>query len=127
IPASFPDGTSNTIAFAESYANCVWQDDPTFVPSNNMSWTGTPKQFKPEFCNPHGWVRVASSDTPGGDRNVVWPLYQGYNPILPNGTRFTCPLFQDRPDWRGVDPDLSQRCGNTYTWWDPAQPATQTE
>ena len=35
IPRSFPDGTSNTITFAEKYARC----DPTRPPA--LEWNGT--------------------------------------------------------------------------------------
>jgi hypothetical protein len=82
IPASFPDGTSNTIAFAERYMNCVRGGDVNSpYPTHANLWGDSNPAWRPQFCNPFGWN--------AGD-NFIEPLKRGYPP---------CELFQDRPDW----------------------------
>jgi prepilin-type processing-associated H-X9-DG protein len=48
IPASFPDGLSNTILFAERYANCYDGSLPWWAGS---LWADSNWYFRPEFCN----------------------------------------------------------------------------
>jgi len=63
IPASFPDGTSNTICFAERYMNCVmstpaWPQSTTdYFPTHGNFWNDANTPWVPEFCNPFGWTQ----------------------------------------------------------------------
>jgi prepilin-type N-terminal cleavage/methylation domain-containing protein len=87
IPGGFPDGTSNTIIQMEKYANCGWQMNLGDWPSYTSPWNDANPAFRPQNCNPFGFVGGA-----GGVNSIfVVPRIQGYPP---------CPLFQDRPDWQ---------------------------
>jgi hypothetical protein len=67
IPASFPDGTSNTVLMSERYRACVFGIyDPL--------WGDSYQGHRPQMCNPNPMSIV--------------PLISGYPP---------CPMFQVRP------------------------------
>jgi prepilin-type N-terminal cleavage/methylation domain-containing protein/prepilin-type processing-associated H-X9-DG protein len=99
IPATFQDGTSNTIMFGEVYANCGWltptgQDPMGNYPSVSSPWNDTNPAWRPQFCNPFGYF--TSSNLVGQPGQA--PTYGTYTQanVNPPG----CALFQDRPDWR---------------------------
>jgi hypothetical protein len=77
IPATFQDGTSNTIIFGEVYANCGWLVDNTPAHSNTMSnyptvaspWNDANPSWRPQFCNPFGYYT---------SNNAVIPAATGY-------------------------------------------------
>jgi len=82
IPASFPDGTSNVIVFAERYMNCVqsntlWlpsslQDTDSYAPSHVNLWSDANMPWMSEFCSPIGWYQGN-----GGFAGVPIPADQG--------------------------------------------------
>ena len=79
IPATFRDGTSNTIMFAESYANCVWNDHPDFLPSMIMSWGGSTTSYRPQLLRVLRDKQVHATFWDLGVRaqaNPQWPRYQ---------------------------------------------------
>jgi len=65
IPASFPDGTSNTVVFAERYMNCgnssaggtpLGADTMNLpYPNHACVWNDANPAWDPTFCNPFGW------------------------------------------------------------------------
>jgi prepilin-type N-terminal cleavage/methylation domain-containing protein len=71
---SFPDGTSNTVIFAERYASCGNQGDTTTYIQSSL-WGDANIYFRPTFC--------VNEDT-------QWPYRLGYN---------ACLMFQDAPHW----------------------------
>jgi len=73
IPASFPDGISNTIFFAEMYATCGMSGDLTFM--YGSLWADSNDIWRAAFCT-----------------NTIYkdPAVAGYPP---------CYKFQVQPDW----------------------------
>jgi prepilin-type N-terminal cleavage/methylation domain-containing protein/prepilin-type processing-associated H-X9-DG protein len=83
IPASFPDGTSNTILFAERYGNCTNTGSTTTVYTS--LWGDSTSFWRPVFCI-NNLDRTARAG--------------GYLP---------CALFQVQPRWlTGCDPSRAQ-------------------
>ena len=73
IPGSLPDGTSNTVMFAEKYAACSYWANPSTDPTTTVPWyiatTATGIQVVPTACNnilpstPHpGGIQTALGD-----------------------------------------------------------------
>jgi prepilin-type processing-associated H-X9-DG protein len=98
IPATFTDGTSNTILFAEKYSRCgyggnlwgpTWPD--LWMPAFGV-WSGEPPQVRPSSseCNP---TRASS------------PFSGGCQVALADGSV------------RGVSPGISPQ-----TWWAACTP-----
>ena len=75
IPNSFPDGTSNTICYAEHYGTCGSMGDPNAKGTLGNLWSDSSSGWRPVFCitNPSRVAQVA-----------------GYIP---------CAKFQISPDW----------------------------
>jgi prepilin-type N-terminal cleavage/methylation domain-containing protein/prepilin-type processing-associated H-X9-DG protein len=71
LPASVPDGLSNTLLFTERYGTCGTnaKGDPNGPDVWANLWSDSNWQFRPQVCNPN-WVGYAA-----------------------------CPKFQVRPDW----------------------------
>jgi prepilin-type N-terminal cleavage/methylation domain-containing protein/prepilin-type processing-associated H-X9-DG protein len=89
IPISFPDGTSNTLAFAERYAHCIdgnernniwdhWdrydEDTPGFVMRGLVGVPGNPDQLDGPAS--HFQVQPLATPQPGGTNNCSWRLAQ---------------------------------------------------
>jgi type II secretory pathway pseudopilin PulG len=112
IPSGMPDGTSNTIMFAERYAICG--------PDPNLGWTGTqPLLYAEHIWNEDGqnsgprgeaynprdnigpafWVHLPTTDNGGGGSSTSanWNSVKGY-PYL-----FAVP-FQPKPTVKNCDP-----------------------
>ena len=124
IPASFPDGTANTLLFAERYAhgvdgnerNNVWdhwdrynEDTPGFVMRGLVNTVGQLDQLD----GPGSRFQVAPRDTPepGGTNNYSWRVAQtshpgGMNVALADGSA------------RTLSPSMSGE-----TWWAACTPA----
>jgi prepilin-type N-terminal cleavage/methylation domain-containing protein len=82
IPSSFPDGTSNTIMFAERYANCVNPGDGT---DRTSLWADSTSDWRPVFCINNVARQVTGAGYP------------------------TCLMFQVQPAWEGnCDPSRAQ-------------------
>jgi prepilin-type N-terminal cleavage/methylation domain-containing protein/prepilin-type processing-associated H-X9-DG protein len=84
IPASFPDGTSNTILFAENYGTCGWTGNINYM--YGSLW---------------------------GDANSIWrPIFgtnTSYKDPWPNRGYPSAFLFQVKPNWQtGCDPSRPQ-------------------
>jgi prepilin-type N-terminal cleavage/methylation domain-containing protein/prepilin-type processing-associated H-X9-DG protein len=64
IPRSFPDGTSNTILFAEQYGNCNWVDNTTgMVNVGGSLWA-----ISTEYGYPSAqWLPVTAMESPWND------------------------------------------------------------
>ncbi|MSR52225.1 MAG: DUF1559 domain-containing protein [Gemmataceae bacterium] len=73
IPASFPDGQSNTVVFAEMYGTCGWTNDLTFM--YGSLWADSNSVWRAMFG-----TNTSGKDPPGA----------GYPPAL---------KFQVRPNW----------------------------
>lgn len=81
IPASFPDGTSNVIVFAERYMNCVqnntlWlpdsdQDANSYSPTHANLWNDGNMPWMSEFCSPIGWYQTIPVPIPA-DQGFPW-------------------------------------------------------
>jgi prepilin-type N-terminal cleavage/methylation domain-containing protein len=83
IPGSFPDGTSQTVLFAERYGNCTGTGATTSVYTS--LWGDSTNYWRPVFCL-NNLARTAAA--------------AGYPP---------CALFQVRPNWlTGCDPSRAQ-------------------
>jgi prepilin-type N-terminal cleavage/methylation domain-containing protein len=83
IPATFQDGTSNTLIFAEVYGTCGWTGDLSFM--YGSLWADSNSIWRPVIC----------TNTTYKD-----PAVAGY---------FPCFKFQVGPDWeRGCDPSRAQ-------------------
>jgi hypothetical protein len=83
IPASFPDGLSNTVLYAEIYGTCGWNGDITFM--YGSLWADSKPIWRPIF----------GTNTTDKD-----PAGAGYPPVL---------KFQVQPNWRtGCDPSRAQ-------------------
>jgi prepilin-type N-terminal cleavage/methylation domain-containing protein len=82
IPASIPDGTSNTIFYTEMYGTCGW--DGTFNTAYASLWADSNSIYRPVFCT------NVPTKTPAN----------GYQ---------DCLLFQVQPDWANTcDPARAQ-------------------
>jgi hypothetical protein len=88
IPASFPDGTSNTIMFTERRANCGFTQ-PAGVNSAYLIWADGNGAVRPSFCDAND-----NANAP-----ATCPLFQTFstaakssscNPLLANSLHFGC-------------------------------------
>jgi prepilin-type N-terminal cleavage/methylation domain-containing protein/prepilin-type processing-associated H-X9-DG protein len=85
MPASFPDGLSGTVLFAERYATCASNGDLTLGTAAASLWADSTVPWRPTFCV-NNWI-----NTPTGP---------GYPP---------CAMFQVQPNYlTGCDPGRAQ-------------------
>jgi prepilin-type N-terminal cleavage/methylation domain-containing protein len=85
IPASFPDGLSNVIFFAERYGSCGSSGDPAAPTTGASLWWDSNWWFRPVVC-----VNNIAQE----------PFAPGYPPCL---------KFQSRPNWiTACDPSRAQ-------------------
>lgn len=116
IPATFPDGTSNTIGFMERYANCgspqSWDNSTNYAErgwAESGALPGPVTQYPGHgpasaWCSPHYWVNAQAGSVNGfntlGDmqNNVNYPM---------NTTTGATPFFappQAQPPIKNCDP-----------------------
>lgn len=62
MPASFPDGASNTIAFAEMYATCGWTNDISFC--YGSLWADSNSVWRATFGTNTSWKDFAGAGYP---------------------------------------------------------------
>jgi prepilin-type N-terminal cleavage/methylation domain-containing protein len=82
IPVSFPDGTSNTLLFAEKYSSCQWfegHESATPFPGGNL-WSGGGQPSPPET----GGFAVLQF----GDNTAQWAPAFAMETPWSNGTKF---------------------------------------
>jgi hypothetical protein len=98
LPASVPDGTSNTVAFAEHYSQC-WETQYSFVQSISMGLQYRRATFADRSLIAQGTFGQLYHDD-------VTPITVGSPPI----TRASTPgrTFQARPKFEDCDPRVPQ-------------------
>jgi prepilin-type N-terminal cleavage/methylation domain-containing protein/prepilin-type processing-associated H-X9-DG protein len=83
IPTSFPDGTSNTVLYAEMYATCGWTGDINFM--YGSLWADSNSVWRAAFCTNTSWKGPSGAGYPA------------------------CFKFQVQPNWStGCDPSRAQ-------------------
>jgi hypothetical protein len=120
IPATFTDGTTNTILFAEKYAKCLTSNRPPINGPGTergalWAWWDTGWVYYPRF----GWQtvehRAARRRSSRCDR-----LLHGIDQPVRRGSRLDQPLRHERRPGRRQRPRPSSI--NPQTWWDLCTP-----
>jgi prepilin-type processing-associated H-X9-DG protein len=128
IPRSFPDGTSNTILFAEKYARCVLGDGSTNSKNGGSLWAywnvlgGGPPHFGPFHAGFATWYFDNGAQSTG--QNSKFKLQP--NPYLGNCD----PLFASTGHSGGMNVTLADGSVRSLsagisgvTWWEAVTPS----
>jgi prepilin-type N-terminal cleavage/methylation domain-containing protein len=75
IPAGFPDGTSQTIIFASTYATCGWSDDLNFM--YGSLWADSNSVWRATFCTNTSYKDPAGPGYPRCLKFQVMPNWMG--------------------------------------------------
>jgi prepilin-type N-terminal cleavage/methylation domain-containing protein len=121
IPATFVDGTSNTVVFAEKYGMCVY---PSLSPTGGGNWWARAVPA-PSISGPYFGYISTSANTQLGGYNVTPPFqiqpapYNGNcDPRLPSsGHTAVMQVGLGDGSVRGVSAGVSPR-----TWWSAVTP-----
>ena len=101
MPASFPDGLSNSVFYTEKYATCVSDGNPAGSKAYACLWAGSNSNFRPMVC--HNYPYKENWDGPG-------------NGIAPNNYpdgRTNCLKFQSQPNWMTTCDSARGQSGHT--------------
>jgi prepilin-type N-terminal cleavage/methylation domain-containing protein/prepilin-type processing-associated H-X9-DG protein len=129
IPASFPDGVSNTIFYTERYGTCGLDGDPNSMTTYGNLWSCSNMLWRPVFCinrfdqlvqqpgytrclkfqvQPN-WIRECNS------RHAQSPHAGGINVALGDGSvRFVNGSISDETWARACDPQDGQPLGSDW-------------